>query len=160
MCVGRLRGYQHGQPDAFYSYHHDNDRSLDSPYVDGVSITYGTSPRKHLWTYAVGNVQTSASDVNCPCNNGAPPNRTPSFVGNDYYCESGSPGSSTADFLYSNDPVWDGEQCGSRESTCCTRNNMPWFLKTLDSNTTEEIEVRQLLNSRQTYDEKRSIGID
>ena len=23
-------------------------------YVDGVSITYGSAPRKHIWTYATG----------------------------------------------------------------------------------------------------------
>ena len=28
-------------------------RSLDGVYVDGMSITTG-SPRKHVWTYAVG----------------------------------------------------------------------------------------------------------
>ena len=28
--------------------------TIDIPYVDGVSITHGASPRKHIWTYAAG----------------------------------------------------------------------------------------------------------
>ena len=47
---------------------------LDDGYVDGVSITYGSAPRKHIWTYANGNYLGNGSN-NCPCNNGS--NATP-----------------------------------------------------------------------------------
>ena len=46
---GRVIGYQFKTPDAFYR--HCSGRMIDEPYVDGVSVTYGT-PRKHIWTYA------------------------------------------------------------------------------------------------------------
>ena len=44
---GQLRGYQYRAPDAF----NINSNNIDSCYVDGISITYGSSPRKHIWTY-------------------------------------------------------------------------------------------------------------
>ena len=49
---GRVNGYQRGSPEAFISadWH---SKSINSFYMDGISITFGT-PRKHLWTYAVG----------------------------------------------------------------------------------------------------------
>ena len=40
---GRARGYQKGSPDAFYT------NSIDTYYVDGLSITHG-NPRQHIWT--------------------------------------------------------------------------------------------------------------
>ena len=49
---GQVRGYQYGTPLAFYSYHVNTNLTIDDNYVDGVSITYGSAPRKHLWTYA------------------------------------------------------------------------------------------------------------
>ena len=42
---GRVEGYQDGRPEAFTS-----SGLIDQHYVDGVSITHGTSPRKHVWT--------------------------------------------------------------------------------------------------------------
>ena len=45
---GKIKGYQKGAPDAFQHL-----SSLNGQYVDGISITLG-SPRKHVWTYAVG----------------------------------------------------------------------------------------------------------
>ena len=55
--------------------------SVDSNYVDGVSITYGSNPRKHVWTYAAtrpkfGNVTVLVGS----------PYQAPSFIGSDYYC--------------------------------------------------------------------------
>ena len=53
-----MRGYQYVSPDGFPSnigsrvlVHNPN---IDNIYVDGVSITYGSNPRKHVWTLAVG----------------------------------------------------------------------------------------------------------
>ena len=47
---GQVRGYQYYALHAFRSL----GVGIDSYYVDGVSITYGTNPRKHIWTYAAG----------------------------------------------------------------------------------------------------------
>ena len=84
-----VKGYQKGTLDGY-----KHIQSINGVYVDGVSITLG-SPRKHVWTYAVG----SSDDYdyrccNCPCDihSGPPP---PAFVGNDYYCESGAVGAIT-----------------------------------------------------------------
>ena len=44
--------------------------------------------------------------------------------------------------LYADDPLWDGQNCNGPESTCCTNPNIPWFLKTLNETTTDNIELR------------------
>ena len=66
---GMVVGYQKGSTDGFANFHNPT-RSINSPYVDGVSITYGT-PRKHLWTYAIGNNDKGnylpKYPSNCPC---------------------------------------------------------------------------------------------
>ena len=71
-------------------------------------------------------------------------NRIPSFVGQNYFCESGltqySDGINGP--LFSNgDPLWDGQGCGPT-SSCCTFNSPPWFNVRLSSPTTDDIEVR------------------
>ena len=141
---GRVIGYQVGSTDAFA--YRARDQSLDSYYVYGVSITYG-SPRNHIWTLASGITDlTQTPDnllgYNCPCSD--PPNHRvlpPSFVGDDYYCESGNSGSSYSyKVLYSSDPLWDGEQC---EGECCSNGKSPpWFSVQLSNPTTDDIEVR------------------
>ena len=43
------------------------------------------------------------------------------------------------DHLYSNDPLWDGQQC---EGTCCTETNSPpWFSVQLPAPTNDTIHV-------------------
>ena len=135
MC-GQVRGYQFYAPDAFFYR-----VGIDSAYVDGVSITYGTAPRKHIWTYANGNYLDTGNH-NCPCNNGSSA-IPPPYVGSDYYCETGNNGNVRGShMLYPNDPLWDGQQCPGVEAPCCTHPNMPWFTKTLSETTTEDIELR------------------
>ena len=139
---GRVRGYQYSTPLAFLSYHVNTSLTIDDNYVDGVSITYGSAPRKHIWTYAAAlfdHNSTQYDIYDCPCKQTntiiAPP-----FIGTDYYCESGTTSCCTS-IIYLNDPLWDGQQCGA-ESLCCTHPNMPWFIKTLNETTTENIELR------------------
>ena len=137
---GRVRGYQYGLPVAFYSYNLNTNLTIDDNYVDGVSITYGSDPREHLWTYAAALLDlnnTYYNNYDCPCKQN---NISPPFIGTDYYCESGTT-SCCASIIYLNDPLWDGQQCGA-ESLCCTHPNMPWFIKTLNETTTENIELR------------------
>ena len=50
---GMIRAYEVGTPDGFES--HGSPRSspsLESNYVDGISLTHGASPRQHIWTFA------------------------------------------------------------------------------------------------------------
>ena len=66
-------------------------------------------------------------------------NYTIPFVGNDYYCESVT--HTKYNKLYSNDPLWDGQDCPGDETTCCTSPKMPWFIKTLNETTNDDIEL-------------------
>ena len=104
-------------------------RTIDSPYVHGVSITYGDNPRKHLWTYAAGVYENILVSHDCPCNTGYKyAYYPPSFVGNRYYCESGNNQSFFAEKLYANDYLWDRENCNGLEATCCTNHKIHSFI--------------------------------
>ena len=131
---GRVIGYQVSSPDGVFS------NTIDQAYVDGVSVTYG-NPRNHIWTFAVGVTENSFFHFpnNCPCWDSSA-KQPPSFVGNNYFCESGNPSSNfVPGFLYNSDKLWDGQQC-SGEGTCCT--GPPWFSVELPNNSTDDIEVR------------------
>ena len=145
QVCGQIRGYQRGTTDAFRSYYLNPSLTIDSVYVDGVSITYGSVPRKHIWTYANGLNLEFATDLrnNCPCSDNIPL-APPPFVGSDYYCETGDNDKQCCGYstLYSNDPLWDGQQCPGEEAPCCTHPNMPWLNKTLSETTTDDIELR------------------
>ena len=138
---GRVRGYQYGSPYAFVRYI-DNNISFD-PQIKtyGITLTYSNNPRKHIWTYAGGHDEQGTDSFDCPCNNGSPyMNYTIPFVGNDYYCESGT-NTDNSYKLFSNDPLWDGQDCPGREATCCTSPKMPWFMKTLNETANDDIEL-------------------
>ena len=135
---GRAIGYQHATADAFDAYA-GLGTDIDSPYVDGLSITYDT-PRRHLWTYAAGNFQSNyLHNGNCPCA-AAAGTQPPSFVQDHYYCESGNVGA-YEDQWYTDDPLWDGEGCPTN-NTCCDPPNLPWFNRILDTPSTADIELR------------------
>ena len=136
---GKIKAYQFGSTDAFGT----GTNSINTHYVDGVGLTHG-SPRQHIWTFAAAQDETIHSpNLRCPCTNINAPNSTrppPAFVGNDYFCDTGSSGS-YARIFYSGDPLWDGAGCGFY-STCCSFNNPPWFYKQLPQPTTDDIEMR------------------
>ena len=97
-------GYQFYAPDAFGNYNVNRALTIDDGYVDSVSITYGTAPRKHIWTYANGNYLGNGN-TNCPCYDGSSA-IPPPYVGSDYYCETGNNMNSlVSNILYSNDPL-------------------------------------------------------
>ena len=135
---GRIIGYQWRTPNAVESL--GGDDSINSPYVDGISITHG-SPRQHIWTLMGGLRDNFTTAYECPCNSGSTIS-VPSFIGNDYFCESANPSSSWAYIFYPDDPLWDGKECGGVEGPCCTDPDIPWFNKVLDSTTTDDIELR------------------
>ena len=138
---GQVRGYQYHTPNAFLSL----GDGIDSYYVDGVSITYGTNPRKHIWTYAAGISEQKTGVSVCPCNTGNTVGRDPNstFIGSYYYCESANPTSDKPHILYPDDPLWDGQQCNGLEGPCCPANStMPWFYRSLDVHTNDDIELR------------------
>ena len=79
-------------------------------------------------------------ESNCPCSFTHGQHRSPSYIGSNYYCESGNPTDNFANNqIFSNDPLWDGQKC---EGTCCIgANNPPWFSVQLPDPTTDIIEV-------------------
>ena len=144
---GKIIGYQQKTPDAFAPYFHNPQITIDDGYVDGISLTYGRSPRKHIWTFVAAlHEDNSARDTVCPCTNtrNDPPPAVPPFVGQDYFCDTGSENQFQFIF-YANDPLWDGSGCG-QFSTCCSFNSPPWFLKELSCPVSDDIEMRLCSN--------------
>ena len=147
-ACGKVIAFQYGSADAFGSDRRGGNPTIDSNYVDGVSLTYGSNPRKHIWTFAAALDEFGADNDGraiCECshagrNGGSPP----AFVGQDYFCDSGVNRRFTAsDFtrFFSSSPLWDGAGCGSN-STCCSFNNPPWFYKELSPAATDNVEMR------------------
>ena len=142
MC-GKIKAYQFGVPDAFYAYFLDNTLTIDDAYVSGLSVTH-SNPRQHIWTFANGLAEIYAFVEVCPCDtNLSLP--VPTFVGEDYFCESGVneqyDGNSHYGVFHLNDALWDGQDCIS-SSTCCTRNSPPYFTRQLPQATSDDIEAR------------------
>ena len=135
QVCGRVIGYQFLGPHGF---RHGDITQINETYVDGVSLTYG-SPRQHIWTFAA---EALESQPWCPCASGSTTTITPSFIGNDYFCEAGTSTISTGYVLYSSDPLWDGEGCNGAEAPCCQASGIPWFHKVLDTPSTDDIELR------------------
>ena len=139
---GRARGYQKGNVWGFWGSTTAQGNSIEGSYVDGLSITHGTGPRHHIWTYAVGQYDHSSVSWGCPCSQ----HRAitpPSYVNDHYYCESGAfsnpPSGSTYFF---SDPLWDGSGCSSNNNCCSINENQPCFYRNLGSSTTDDIEAR------------------
>ena len=148
---GRVIALQFASPDGFHPFN-----GIDGVYMDGISITYG-SPRNHIWTFVGSYSETATSTNTCPCDYRFA-NQPQSFVGSNYYCESGNPNRSWQSQIYSNDKLWDGEQC-SHEGTCCTGTNTPpWFSVNLGSPTSDDIEVR-IMGTESTTNEDTPIEL-
>ena len=161
QVCGRIRAYQWGISDAFWGYNDGGQTTIDSAYVDGVVVMYG-SPRQHIWTFANGawENETTHRDYNCPCDTTGVIS-IPPFVGEDYFCESayvylGYRNGSAEYIFHPNDTLWDGRDCHST-STCCTFHNPPYFTKTLSQTTTDDLELRMCFTSYVSY---RNIGIE
>ena len=116
---GRITGYQYSTLDGF------NNNDINSAYVDGVSLTYG-SPRQHIWSFTAKNGFCGCFDA-------------PEIVGSDFFCDSGPNRNNYAvlgAFYYAN-PLWDGMGCSGIS---------PYFLKTLAHPTSDNIEMRACRN--------------
>ena len=84
---GRARGYQKGRTLGFFIYNYPNPTSSDDYYFSGLSIYYSNNPRQHIWSFVGGNSERSSNGGNCQCASHAG-RGPPSFVANNYYCES------------------------------------------------------------------------
>ena len=163
---GYFRGYPFRTQDAFRRHlPPGSDVSLSGNYVDGVSITYGTSPNiSHIWTYAAGLAEVDNNNYRgniCPCNTNGLTNTIPEFVGNNYYCESSAANLQLANInstiWLTNDPLWDGMQCGGNEGPCCNHPGLPWFNKNIQTSTTATITMHVCMDEPTSNE---NIGIE
>ena len=147
---GKIIGYQQKTPDAFGAYYYNRRLTIDDTYVDGISLTHGRNPRKHIWTFAAALHEVRGSYLICPCTNIHNPATIliPPYVGSDYFCDTASE-SRYQYIFFPNDPLWDGQGCG-RLNTCCSFNNPPWFMKELPSSTSDDIEMRLCADQSRT----------
>ena len=153
---GRINGYQYHQPNGLgphYHYHH----TIEEGYMDGLSLTHGTSPRSHIWTFVNA---TRSDQYVCPCTktDATYTGVIPPFVGTDYFCSTGSRYTTTPRW-YTADPLWDGEGWRGMwdNSTCCQFNSPPWFCKNLPVSTTDDIELRVCHNG---VDTEENVGVE
>ena len=143
---GRVNGYQKGTPNAFNGSI-QTTMSLESAYIDGVSLTHGAAgSREHIWSFAAAVYDLGSESAwicNCTNTNQAWPYQVPYFVQNSYFCATGNVASTTTsgNQIYSDDPLWDGEGCGATNA-CCQFNTPPWFCTTLPQPTTDDLELR------------------
>ena len=139
FVCGKAVGYGYYQPYAFF-YSTINRYTIDDAYLSGLSITNGNQrQRQHIWSYAVGYGDSGYNAGNCPCAS-SPGRPVPSFVGCDFYCESGTHTTPSRQWHTSN-PLWDGKGCYSG-SKCCNPSRAPWFFKALPVEATSDVEVR------------------
>ncbi len=101
---GKIRAYQVGVIDGF-----DNSNG-----ADGINLVYG-SPRQHIWTFVAAQSEVANPSSNCPCTNinqASSARNPPAFVGDDYFCDTGSHVAAINNLFYGDDPLWDGAGCG------------------------------------------------
>ena len=136
---GRIIGYQFASPDGYSASTRfitlTPDNEINEPYVDGVSVTYGSPPaRHHIWT-----LYGAVLKYWC-CNDDTGHDLPPNFVEQNYFCDTGNPtlrfDYDWAGTFFTASPLWDNPTC------CCAPQFGPWFNTTLRAPTTEDIEIR------------------
>ena len=121
---------------------------MEEPYI------WDRSKTAHLDTFVAARAASETGSNVCACTH--PPetdyltSSVPDFVGNDYFCETGTDSSSGV--FYSNDPLWDGQDCNS-PSTCCQFNSPPFFCKIVSEAATDDLEVRLMSNELHTNED-------
>ena len=153
QVCGRIRAYQIGWTAGFYGARWTT--SIDEAYFSGVAVMHGI-PRQHVWTFVAGggeNYPGGRNSALCPCDGiGVDLLTIPPFVGEDYFCEAGQTTPyKQGGYLHSNDTLWDGRDCHS-SSTCYSRRNPPYFVKTLNTSTTDDIELRMCLYKKSFFE--------
>ena len=163
---GRILAYQRGLGGAFYHAGNNNLNTIEEAYLSGVSLTHGPAEtRQHIWSFVGADIEQDPNyytRYNCPCTNTniSWPHQVPSFINNDYFCDTGNPGPGKSwTTYYPNDPLWDGEGCGST-STCCEFNSPPWFCKSLPQPTSDDLEIRNCYAESSPCEDKLITLID
>ena len=147
---GRIVAYQYGVPDGLGTINSRNNInrtwSIDQRSLDGIVVTHGQPGfRKHIWSFVAASSENSNGLGSCPCINSRSEIvqnlQTPPVIGDSYFCDTGVTRAPADNQFYADNPLWDGQGCGSYNS-CCEFNNPPWFCKHLPAMTNEDIEVR------------------
>jgi len=146
---------------AFHNAIQYNMDSIGSAYLDGISLTHGgPGSRQHIWSF-IGSYydQGSRTEVTCPCNNPAIPwpHQIPSFINDNYFCDTGNPRPGTdITRYYTDDPLWDGQGCDGSDgnSTCCEFNTPPWFCASLPQPTNDNLELRNCYGDGSLHEDK------
>jgi len=158
---GKVLAFQKGNSTAFYRSIQSSYSSIESPYVSGVSLTHGSpGSRQHIWTFAAAAYEQDDNylpEETCPCTNVSVPwpYQVPSFVGEDYFCETGNRGLRLFDagHVFHKDLLWDGKGCGP-SSTCCQYNCPPVMFKFLPYPTSDDLELRLCHEQAASYEDK------
>ena len=141
QVCGKVIAYQHNTPDGPCPYKESStSRTLEETYIDGVSLTHG-SPREHIWSFIAAHGENTYACAQCPCFNTTASKTLIPFIGDDYFCDTGSDTYSRIHIFYGDDPLWDGAGCGPTNH-CCTFNTPPWFNKALNETTSNALEMR------------------
>ena len=145
---GSVLGYQYAAPNAFFAHQYDPSLTVDDAYVDGVSLTYGHSPRQHIWSFAAAMNDVVTEHSTCPCLNAdhsLPDAAVPPYVKDHFFCDTTvNSGNTGRDSSPSNcaGKLWDGRDCGSSNLCCLSQNYSPWFCVDLGVHVTSDIELR------------------
>ena len=136
---GRVVAYQYASPDAF----HSGSTNINGVYVDGISITHGTNPRKHVWTLAASLYPYRNSVVTCPGTGHG--KAQPSFVGDNYFCSTGNLDNAPWQRKLYDTPLF-STVTGNCELCSGASYDIPYFCRQLPQPTTDDLEVRICLN--------------
>ena len=135
QVCGSVRIHQQETPDGFQSHKINiprNNQSVNQNYVDGVSLTHGTSPnRAHIWTYTA--VIKFGDDIDrctiCGRNK-------PFYIGTNFTCTAGHCSAWPCGL---NKAIWtNGLSCFGNET----------FYRQLSESTTDNIEMRVCRDQR------------
>ena len=72
---GTVQAFWFDNPDGFTGSQRPS-RTINDNYVDGISLTYGTPNKTHIWTFIADGLK---NNQNCP-------RQVPEYVGSDYSC--------------------------------------------------------------------------
>ena len=141
---GRIIAIQKGSPDGFGHSYFGSD---PLHYMDGITIRHGSAyNQSHVWSFVAGAGEKDPRyQVHCPCGFPQWAAHLPSFVGSDYFCETGNRGRYDPTTVFLDDPLWNGKGCAT--GTCCSFNNPPWFYKELPLPTSDSLKITLYLNS-------------
>ena len=126
QICGKIHARAAGSPDGFQHFGGNRKRNptLEDNYVDGVSLTHGSNPRTHIWTFAASVNALGGECAVCD-------RQRPGYIETDYSCEliiTQCP----HDVVCNAGQLWEGGQCVGNTT----------FYRQLPHLTSDDIEMR------------------